>query len=315
MIQVVVSEGKPPVPIWLDVINPTEDELYGLAENYQIHPALVHDCLDPAHLPKYEQHGDTTFLIIRHYDSSCDHRHDNMQAMTRKLAFFLGDRFFLSIHRTDQPFIEEVRKKYANLKGKIYLQVALLDVLKAAVETYLKPLEEMELQIHGFETSILKQEETLSNWEAVFRTKCRLTVIKRVLWHTLNVVQKFIPYAETNLPLRQDLRERIESLLFFADALLDDLNNLLHIQVSLATHRATDTSNKASEVMRVLTLFSAFFLPLNFIVGIYGMNFAHMPELQFRYGYYAVWGVLITVVVGIYRWFVRKGWIRWGHLS
>lgn len=315
MIEVVVSEGKPPVPVWIDVTDPSREELYGIAENYQLHPALVHDCLEPTHLAKHEQHGDTTFLIIRHYDENSDPREDSLLAMTRKLALFLGDRFFLSVHRVDPPFLAAIRDKYRNTEGNVFLQVALLDILRAAVDTYLPPLERMESEIHGYERSILKQEETLANWEAVFRTKCRLTVIKRMLWHTLNVVQKFIPYSEANLPLRQDPRERIESLAFFSDSLLDDLNNLLHIQVSLATHKATETSNRASEVMRVLTLFSAFFLPLNFIVGIYGMNFAHMPELQWKWGYPLVWAVLVATFLVIYRWFVKKGWIRWGHLS
>jgi len=315
MMEVLLSKGKPPVPLWIDVTNPSPEELFGLAENYQLHPALVQDCLEPNHLPKHELHGDTTFLIVRLYDEGCGQREDSVQAMTRKLALFLGENFFISIHRRDSTLIQQIAAKHTKDKTPVFLQVLLLEILMAAVETYHRPLEQMEVMLHEFETNILKNKEGMENWEEVFRTKCKLTTIKRILWHTLNTVQKFIPFSEANLPLRQDLRERIENLQFFVDGLLDDLNSLLNIQLSLATHRATETSNKTNEILKVLAVFSAFFLPLSFIVGIYGMNFENMPELKHPHGYFWIWGVLVSTFVGIYVWFVRKGWIRFGHLS
>ncbi len=310
MIEVILSEGTPPVPVWIDVTDPTKEELEGLAANYQLHPSLVADCLEPNHLPKHEVHGDTTFMIVRHYDDACTDRMDSVQSMTRKLALFIGDRFLISIHRTDQSFLHPIFRKYQQSKKRVFLQVILMDLLMASVETYHQPLEDMEMKIHEYEVSILRMRKALSNWDEVFRTKCRLTVIKRILWHLMNTVQKFVPYSETNLPLRQDVKERIESLQFFADSLLDDLNALLNIQLSLATHQTNEASNKANEVMKVLTLFSAFFLPLNFIVGIYGMNFVHMPEIHWRYGYLTVWVILGGTTLGIYAWFSHKGWIR-----
>lgn len=133
-------------------------------------------------------------------------------------------------------------------------------------------------------------------------------VIKRLLWHAHNTVQKFVPHTESNQPQRQNLTERIDSLQFFADSLMDDLTSLLNIQISL-------TQNRTNDVMKVLTVFSAFFLPINFIVGVYGMNFHHMPELDWKYGYLFVWGVILSTVSWIYFWFWRRGWLRFGHLS
>ena len=91
----------------------------------------------------------------------------------------------------------------------------------------------------------------------------------------------------------QDLRENAESMHFYADELLEDVNNLLNMQLALAAHRT-------NEVVQVLTVFSAFFLPLTFIVGVYGMNFEHMPELPHRLGYPAVWVVMIAVSLAIW---------------
>ena len=90
--------------------------------------------------------------------------------------------------------------------------------------------------------------------------------MRRMLSHTLDAVKKLVPASEPTAPLYQDLRENAESMHFYADELLEDVNNLLSIQLALASHRT-------NEVVRVLTVFSVFFLPLTFIVGIYGMNF------------------------------------------
>jgi len=101
----------------------------------------------------------------------------------------------------------------------------------------------------------------------------------------------------------QDLRENAESMHFYADEMLEEVNNLLQMQLSIAAHRTND-------VMRILTVFSAFFLPLTFIVGVYGMNFQHMPELPLVWGYPLVWGIMLSVVAGIWLWFRRRGWLR-----
>jgi magnesium transporter len=178
----------------------------------------------------------------------------------------------------------------------------MLEVLMAAVETYNAPLEDAENQIHAFEAAILTDNRDAAHWEAIFRTQARLTVIKRMLWHTLSAVQRFVPRSDRNLALCQDLRERIESLAFFADNLLEDLRNLLAVQLSLA-------ANDTNDVMRTLAMYSVFFLPLSFIVGVYGMNFEHIPELRWQHGYLTVWVAMIAISLALWRWFRRKRWL------
>jgi magnesium transporter len=116
-------------------------------------------------------------------------------------------------------------------------------------------------------------------------------------------VQKLVPASEPTAPLYQDLRENAESMHFYADELVEDVNNLLSIQLALASHRT-------NEVVRVLTVFSVFFLPLTFIVGVYGMNFHYMPELRERWGYPAVLVGMGLVTLVIYLWFRRRGWLK-----
>jgi magnesium transporter len=302
MIQEIRREGEPPVPIWLDVEDPTANELGELAASYRLHPTLVDDCLQPMHLPKHEQSGDVTFLIVRAFDAEAPPDDTSVQALTRNIAVFLGNRFLITAHRRDQHFLRPILRKYEDAPGPVYLLSVMLEVLLAAVETYHPPLEQAENQIHKFEAAILTDRRDTAHWDAVFRTQARLTVIKRMLWHTLNAVQRFVPRSERSLPLCQDLRERIESLLFFADNLLEDLRNLLAVQLSLS-------ANDTNDVMRTLAMYSVFFMPLSFIVGVYGMNFENIPELKWRFGYPSVWIALALIAFAIWRGFRKKHWL------
>lgn len=302
MMNVVIEDESTGNPLWLDVTNPTGEDLSSLAEHYGLHRKLVEDCMEPAHLPKHEKLGDTTFMIIRAYDEHATPDADTVQAMTRKIAMFLGNRFLITIHREDPAFLAPIRARYRQPSGPVYLQMVLLEVLTAAVETFHTPLEAIEITLHGFEQGLLQSQSAWSGWKEVFRTKSQLMLIKRILWHSLNTVQKFIPFSSANVPLCQDLRERIENLHFFATGLLDDLNSLLNIQMALV-------SNRTADIMRVLAVFSVFFLPITFIVGVYGMNFQRMPELTWRYGYAGVWVLIILVDAALYLWIRKRGWV------
>lgn len=259
----------------------------------------------PGHLPKHEKIGDATFMIVRAYDEQAEPGADTVPWMTRKIALLLANRFLLTIHRRKVPLLGPILDWYRRPEGPVYLQTALLDVLAAAVETFGAPLDEIESDLHRYEQAVLTGQTGWNSWEDVFRTKSRLMIIKRLLWHTLSTVQKFIPFSSANVPLCQDVRERIESLHFFATGLLDDLNSLLGIQMALA-------SNRTADIMKVLAIFSVVFLPVTFIVGIYGMNF-EMPELTHQYGYPAVWATMIAVSLGIYVWGPDEAPIRWDH--
>jgi magnesium transporter len=117
------------------------------------------------------------------------------------------------------------------------------------------------------------------------------------------VIQKFVPPSERAGPKFQDLRETADSYQFYIEHLVEEAQNLIAMHLAVASHRT-------NEVMRVLTLFSVFFLPLTFIVGVYGMNFHYMPELERRWGYPAVIAVMGVVCASIFLWFRRLGWLK-----
>lgn len=306
----VLSSAEPPFT-WVDVVEPTREELAGIARRYSLHPMSVEDSLEPEHLPKYERIGSTTFIIVRAIDTAAADDCSTVHEMTRKVAIFYGTDFLVSIHRTEQPFLTELMDHYrtaspsdgAPERRKGFLPRLLVDLINCAVATYQKPLEDAEGAIDTFEATVFGEHEFTGLLRSIYLVKRRVTQMRRMLSHTLDAVKKLVPGSEPTAPLYQDLRENVESMHFYADELLDDVNNLLSIQLALASHRT-------NEVVRVLTVFSVFFLPLTFIVGVYGMNFVFMPELRERWGYPAVVMAMALVSVVIYLWFRRRGWLK-----
>ena len=310
-----VVEKSDPRFIWLDVVDPTRDELSELVADYGLHPLSASDCLDPEHLPKYEVFESHTFVILRAVDADAPRTADTVQALTRKLAVFAGSGFVITIHRTDQPWLTALQERgLANVPLKHAtrsdgIQVHLLTQLfNAALDTYQRPLEEVELTLDRFDAKVFEGTvddgaEFRADLREIHRLKRQVTLCKRLLWRTVDVTQRMVPSAGKAAALLRDVQENAESYHFYADELLDDANTLLNVQLALASQRT-------SEVMRVLTVFSVFFLPLTFIVGVYGMNFEYMPELRERWGYPAVLLGMGVVTFAIYRWFRVRGWLR-----
>jgi magnesium transporter len=111
-------------------------------------------------------------------------------------------------------------------------------------------------------------------------------------------------------PFLQDAREEAERIYFYADELVESITDLVTLHVSVESKSANESGLRTNEVMRFLTVFSALFLPLNFIASVYGMNFHHMPELDHPYGYYFVLTLMSIVGASIFLYFRRKGWLR-----
>jgi magnesium transporter len=313
-IRTVVEKAQPRF-VWLDVVDPNTDELAELVKDFGLHPLSVNDCLDPEHLPKHEAFENHTFVILRAVDESAAPTADTVQALTRKIALFHGHSFLITIHRKDQPWLTALQqrclvglpnKQAARSEG---IQAHLLaQLFNAALDTYQRPLETIEARLDQFDTKVFGGREDhgpgfRAELRQVHLVRRQVTLCKRLLWRTVDVTQRMVPSAGRAATLFRDVQENAESYHFYADELLDDANTLLSVQLALASHRT-------SEVMRVLTVFSVFFLPLTFIVGVYGMNFDFMPELRERWGYPGVLGFMAVVTLLIYRWFRRRGWLK-----
>ena len=311
-----VVELRDPAFVWLDLVQPSAEELSGIAERYRLHPTSVSDCLDPEHLPKFEAFDDYTFVILRGWDQLAEQSCSTVQELTRKVAIFYGRGFLITIHRTEQPWLGAVvarlaarfAEKSRRESRDQLVPYILTKLLNGVLDTFLRPMEAMEGRLDKFEETVFSGQEVAPGslrreLREIHLLKRQVTLTKRMLWRTMDVIQRMTPDSGRAVTHFRDAHENAESYHFYADELLEDANTLLNVQLSLASHRS-------GEVMRVLTLFSAFFLPLTFVVGVYGMNFEFMPELRQRWGYPAVLAAMLAVTGAIYVWFRRRGWMR-----
>jgi magnesium transporter len=304
MRETVVQTSEPPFA-WIDVTDPDPAELTAIAREFNLHPVAVKECLDPAHLPKFEKQGPLAFIILRAFDAEAGPDADNVREATRKVALFVGRDVLLTIHRKSQPYVDAVKARASAViagsdRPAHALTAALMD---AVLQTFRAPMEAAERAVEDFEESLFDQEDISKVVRQVYLTKRRISITKWTMRHTSDVIEAFAVGTGSG-PVVQHLKELADQLFFIADELLEDVHQLLNLQLSMAAHRTNQS-------MSVLTVFSAFFLPLTFIVGVYGMNFEFMPEIHVfgRWGYPFAWGLMLLASATIAIWFRRKGWL------
>ncbi|NDG84254.1 MAG: hypothetical protein EBX52_04350 [Proteobacteria bacterium] len=290
-----------PVAQWKDVQVREPAVLAELAREHDLHPEAVQDCLDPAHYPKAESFGDTLFLILRYVDHEAKPDADTLLGMTRKMAFFRKDSFLLTVHRGEAPFLKALNQNPP--EGMTEPDARLFRILKLCIGSFKPLLDSIEQEMDAIEREIFIRKLAPDEIFRLHRSRSRISVVKRLMLHTGMLMQNLgslLPAS--NAAAIQDLRESAEAHFRIADELMEDAHNLMQLQLSLASQRT-------NEVMRFLTVVSLFFLPLTFIVGVYGMNFKFMPELEEKWGYPAVWLLMIGVSLFIFVRVRRSGWL------
>lgn len=286
---------------WKDIYNPDQAELEQLANLHQLPKAALIDCMQPEHLPKYEAFEDYQFIIVRFYDTQCNPNSDTIQTLTRKVAIFYNHTFILSIHRSESAFIRKVAEKYAHNKHVQHPFDLTCKLIKNALETFEAPIEKMEAEIDFYESKVFLRKKVPDLLKHLYIVKRRSSVFKKLNTISGKVIESIHQSHKRNT-FYEDLKDYHLHLETDTDDLHENIHQLLNIYISIS-------SQKTNEVMRILTVFSAFFLPLTFIVGVYGMNFDWMPELRAQYGYPGVLVFMALITLLIFQWFKRKNWL------
>jgi magnesium transporter len=291
---------------WININGLHDTELIReIGAGFGLHALVLEDIVNTGQRPRMEEYDDYLFFVLKMM------RYDQVtgKVCSEQLSMVLGKTFLLTFQEQPGDVFEPVRDRIRKQKGRIrkvgidYLAYALLDTI---VDNYLLIIERLGEQIEDIEDEILDNptQKILS----------RINAYKR----EMNYLRKTIrPAREFILPLSRLDSELIQpaTVPFLKDLLdlsnqavdvIDTYRDMLSDHLNIYDSRV---SSRLNEIMKVLTIFSAIFIPLTFIAGIYGTNFEYVPELHFRYSYFVMWGVMVVVVLVMLRFFRRKHWL------
>jgi magnesium transporter len=285
---------------WLDITAPTIEDLMSVSAQYNLNNHNLRDCLEPDHLPKFEEGDDYHFIILRKVLEEGE-LGTTIHALTTKIAVFYNNEVIVTIHRLPQDELLDACIHAIQQGRIIHVNQMLLRITAKVQQSFNSFAGRLNAQIEEFETGLFIRKTAMASIESLYMLKRQSGLCRRLLLLTGEVVNALQHRMKKSNEL-QDIRDSQAKMQLFYEQLSEDAINLVSTYMSYS-------AQKTNDVMKVLTIFSAYFLPLTFIVGVYGMNFEWMPEIRWKYGYPAIILLMLVVFILIYLWFRRRKWL------
>lgn len=286
---------------WIDVEAPTDEDMKYLHERYEINNLLLEDTLDPNHLPKYEEDGNVKFFLLRESTELERKNLNSISDISTKIGIFLLEKTIITVHRMKAKSITETKKALTESQDKVHThKIALmisLVIMKSFDDEALSLFETMD----NIENEIfLKNTNHTIQIRRLYKLKRKSGLNSRVLTISNDAIDKF---RLLNLEDSEvvDLKDKQKDVVADFDHLNIQITNLISMFLALS-------DQKANQVMKVLAIYSVYFLPITFIAGLYGMNFDNMPELRTQHGYYYTLGLMAAIVICTFIYARRKQW-------
>ncbi|WP_417611476.1 magnesium/cobalt transporter CorA [Owenweeksia hongkongensis] len=301
-----VPKNDPEKRQWYNITGLDNEEFMAhIQERLNIHPLAMEDVMNTGQRAKFEEFEEFAFTTLKmlQFDSKAS------RVITEQVSFVIKGTTLITFQEEPGDTFDAVRKRLRNPKSNIrklgpdYLAYALMDSI---VDNYVYLIEGMGEKVDDLEMKILEDpdEDALQ----------QINMYKRELHFILKVVRPVRELTHNLIRTESEFIDKKKTLAFYKD--LDDL--ITHVIESAEAYRQvltdylqvyhTNVSAKMNDIMKVLTIFSAIFIPLSFFAGVYGTNFDYFPELHFKYSYFIFWGVIVTMAGGMLYYFKRKGW-------
>lgn len=292
-------DDDPRAFLWIGLHDPTPEELNAFAGPLNLHPLALEDALEAHQRPKAERYENHIFMVVR----TVDYQDDNIE--TSEINMFLGENFLLTVRKGSGHDLRGVRKRAeANTEDLEHGPIAALyAVVDSVVDDYERVAAELDLDIAELEASVFSAQRT-SDSHRIYRLKRETLEFRRAVMPLREPVARFATTTmpEEARPYFRDIADhlnRVSESIDSTDKLLDN---------ALNAHLAQLTIQQNND-MRRLTAGAALFAIPTAIAGVYGMNFAHMPELQWTFGYPLIIGLTGLVCWLTYRRFRKSGWL------
>ncbi|MEZ4898890.1 MAG: magnesium/cobalt transporter CorA [Saprospiraceae bacterium] len=289
---------------WLDIRGLHDiDLLHRIGKEGDIHPLILEDIADVRQRPKYEPLEKGAFLVLQ---ALYFNKHEALK--NEQISMFITPHYLISFQEKKEDVFEPVKLRLMEGRGIIrgkatdYLAYSLIDVI---VDDYFEALDKLESRVFAIEQDILDnrtediKERLHSNRRILVRMSKAVIPWRDALLKTMKLED--LTFSEAVLPYMRDLYDHTVQVIDRQETLRDIMNglrDLYHSELNLAMNK----------IMQVLTIISTIFIPLTFLVGVYGMNFEHMPELKWRFGYALVWMVMIGMAILLLYLFKKKKW-------
>lgn len=296
---------KPEQVNWIKITGLHDvNQIDDLGKHFGLHPLMLEDILNTHHLPKTEDYENQIFLTLKDLILTTN----NNIIDKRQISFVLGKNYLISFEEQKsnlfQPLVERIQTK----KGKVrimqndYLFYALTDII---IDNYLKIVDDMDDNIEQIEAELLDKKSRNVLKKILHKRKQQLSLKKSViplldeirkLHHSESVLinQKTYIYFQDLIDHLQQINQNLESF-------REMISNLTELYLA-------NNDVQMNDVMKRLTVISTIFIPLTFIVGLYGMNFKYFPELEWKYGYFIIWGIMITITISMLMYIKRRKW-------
>lgn len=274
-----------------------------ICNNYGIHPLIQEDIVNTQQRPKLEDMVEHLVVSLKmiYYDEQ------NKGIAFEHITVILGKNFVMTFQESEGDVFDNIRKRLRNGKGRIrgkadYLAYAIID---AVVDNYSVVLEKVSEAMDYLEDEIANPKHNTQ--ESIRRLKKEIIFLRKNIVPLKEVIRSFerseskLINQETSIYFR-DVYDHVVEVIETTETYREILGGIMESYHS-------GISNKANEVMKVLTIIATIFIPLTFIVGIYGMNFKYMPELEWQNGYFFVWGIMIVVAGIMTLYFKKKKWL------
>ena len=291
---------------WLDVVGFGDGRMLSeLGALLEIHPLAIADIVHAPQRSKFESYGDRHLIILQ-----MGRVDEAPEIDLEQVSFVLGPSWVVTFQERSGDVLDPVRERLRHGLGLLrkngpdFLAYALAD---AIVDGFFPVLEWLGEQMEDLEERVLESTDrrNLHDIHAMRRT---LIQLHRILWGQRDAVSSMLRGGQS--PFGEFVHVYLRDTYDHSVQLLDLVETSRELTAAILEIHLSSVNNRMNEVMKTLTVMATIFIPLTFVSSVYGMNFRHMPELEWRWAYPAFWIGIVVIAVGLIGWFYRRGWLR-----
>lgn len=280
-------------------------DILKIGEYFKIHPLILEDIVNTNQRPKIDEFENYIFVVLKMLYQS-----PKGELLTEHISFIIGVDYVLTFQETEADIFDPIRARFKNEKSRLrsfgadYLAFSLMD---AIIDNYAVVIESFGAKVEVTEDELFLESPREDISKDIQYLKHELLRLRRNIMPSREVVSRLVK-SESKL-IAVKTHDYLKDLQDHVLQINDNIDLYREMVWGLMDMHMTTISNKMNGIMKVLTIISTIFIPLTFIVGVYGMNFDNMPELHSRYGYFILWGIMVVLFIVLLLFFRKKKWL------